>query len=85
MSDKNLEQWINIKFCVKIVKGASETALLPYGEYAVKKVNVLNGMGSSRKGKKMCKMTQEVGIQKCKGQMQMWTEYGEPWYAQIKD
>jgi hypothetical protein len=23
----------------------------------------------------MCKMTQEVGSQKCKGQMQMWTEY----------
>ena len=25
MSDKNLEQWINIKFCVKIDKSASET------------------------------------------------------------
>jgi len=40
MSDKNLEQRINIKFCVKIGKSASETlALLPvaYGEYAMKK------------------------------------------------
>jgi hypothetical protein len=29
-------------------------------------------------------MTQEVGSQKHKGQMQMWTEY-EPWCAQIED
>jgi len=34
MSDKNLEQRINIKFCVKIGKSASETAILTvaYGE-----------------------------------------------------
>jgi hypothetical protein len=31
-----------------------------------------------------CKMTQEVGKQKRKGQLQMWTEY-EPWCAQIED
>jgi len=40
MSDKNLEQWINIKFCVKIGKSASETLALltvAYGEYAMKK------------------------------------------------
>jgi len=43
MSDKNLEQQINIKFCVKIGKSASETlALLTvvYGEYAMKKLRV---------------------------------------------
>jgi hypothetical protein len=43
ISDKNLEQWINIKFCVKIGKSASETlALLTvvYGEYAIKKSSV---------------------------------------------
>jgi hypothetical protein len=43
MSDKNLEQRINIKFCVKISKNASETlALLTlnYGEYAMKKSSV---------------------------------------------
>jgi hypothetical protein len=42
-SDKNLEQRINIKFCVKIGKSASETlALLTvvYGEYAAKKSSV---------------------------------------------
>jgi hypothetical protein len=39
---------------------------------------LLNGIGGSSKGKKMGKMTQEVGRQKCKGQVQMWTMY-EPW------
>jgi len=40
MTDKNLEQRINIKFCVKIGKSASETlALLTLanGEYATNK------------------------------------------------
>jgi hypothetical protein len=40
MSDKNLEQRINIKFCVKIGKSANGTLALltvPYGEYAMKK------------------------------------------------
>ena len=43
MSDKNLEQRINIKFCVKIGKSASETLALltvAYGEYAMKKSSV---------------------------------------------
>jgi hypothetical protein len=38
MCDKNLEQRINIKFCVKIGKSASETLALltvAYGEYAM--------------------------------------------------
>jgi hypothetical protein len=43
MSDKNLEQQINIKFCVKIGKSASETLALltvAYDEYAMKKSSV---------------------------------------------
>jgi len=43
MSDKNLEQRINIKVCVKIGTSASETlALLTvvYGEYIKKKSSV---------------------------------------------
>jgi hypothetical protein len=43
MSDKNLEQSINIKFCVKIGKSASETLAiltLAYGEYTMKKSSV---------------------------------------------
>jgi len=44
MDDKNLEQRINIKFCVKISKGASETLVLltvACGEYDMKKLSVL--------------------------------------------
>jgi hypothetical protein len=40
MSDMNLEQRINIKFCVKIDENASEMVALltmAYGEYAMKK------------------------------------------------
>jgi hypothetical protein len=40
MSDKNLEQQINIKFCVKIGKSASEMLAIlisSCGEYALKK------------------------------------------------
>ena len=84
MSDKNPEQQINIKFCVKIGKSASETlALLTLanGEYTMKKSSVFE---QHRKGEKMCKTNQEVGSQKRKGQMQMWTEY-ETWCAQIDD
>jgi hypothetical protein len=43
MSDKNLEQRINIKFCVKIGKSAVETLALfivAYGEYAMNKSSV---------------------------------------------
>jgi hypothetical protein len=42
MSDKNLDQGINIKFCVKIGKRGSETLALltvAYGEYAMKKMS----------------------------------------------
>jgi len=43
MSDKSLEQRINITFCVKISKSASETLALltvAYGEYTMKKLSV---------------------------------------------
>ena len=74
MSDRNLEQRINIKFCVKIGKSASET-LAPltvgYGEHAIKKYS---GISGSKRGEKMCTMTPEVGSQKRNGQMEMWTE-----------
>jgi hypothetical protein len=43
MSDKNLEQRINSKFCVEIGKTASKTSALltlAYDEYAMKKSSV---------------------------------------------
>jgi hypothetical protein len=42
---------------------------LAYGEDTMKKLNVFNGIDGSRKGQKMCKMTQEVGSQKCEEQI----------------
>jgi len=88
MSDKNLEHRINVKLCVKIGKSASETLALltvAYGERAMKKSSVFEWHKRFKEGReKICKTTQEVDSQKCKGQMQMWTEY-EPWCAQIED
>jgi hypothetical protein len=43
ISDKNLEQQINVKFCVKIGKSATEILApltLGYGEYTRKKLSV---------------------------------------------
>jgi hypothetical protein len=52
MSDKDLEQWVNIKFCMKIGKNTGETLTLltlAYGKCTMKTL-FLNGIGSSRKG-----------------------------------
>jgi len=54
MSDKNLEQRINIKFCVKIDKSASETLALltvAYGEYAAKKLSVFEWQRRFKEGR----------------------------------
>jgi hypothetical protein len=78
--NNNLEQRINSKFCVMIGNSASETSALltsAYGEYTMKKSSVLNEIGGSKEGKKMCKRTQVVGSQKLKGEMQIWTEYDD--------
>jgi hypothetical protein len=70
MSDKNLEQRINIKFCVKIDKSASETlALLTvvYGEYAMKKPSVFEWHRRFKVGREDVQDDPEVGSQKHKG------------------
>ena len=54
MSDKNMDQQINIKFRVKIGKSASDTlALLTvvYGEYAMKKLSVFEWHRRFKKGR----------------------------------
>jgi hypothetical protein len=81
ISDKNLEQRINIKFCVKIGNIASEMLALltvAYGEYAMM---ILNGTGSSGKGKDV-QDDRRYGQPKTQ-MLQMWTEY-EPWCVHIK-
>jgi DNA-binding NarL/FixJ family response regulator len=53
-SDKNLEQRIKIKFCLKIDKSASETLALltvAYGEYAMKKSSVFEWHRRSKEGR----------------------------------
>jgi hypothetical protein len=76
MSDENLEQQINVTFCVKIGKNASESSVLltlARGEYSVKNLGAQNDKGGSRKGGKVCRMTQEVGSQNAKDRC----EYGQ--------
>jgi hypothetical protein len=53
MSDKNLEESISIKFCVKIGKSASETlALLTVAyEYAMKKSSVFEWHRQLKEGR----------------------------------
>lgn len=73
MDEMNLEQWINIKFCLKIGKSSSEMLAelkVTYREHAIKKM-FLSGAGSSKKGNKMCTATQEVGSLKHKEYMLM--------------
>jgi len=46
--DKNLEQWINIRFCVNIGRSACEMLALltvAYGEYAMKKSSIVEWHG----------------------------------------
>jgi late competence protein required for DNA uptake (superfamily II DNA/RNA helicase) len=52
VTDKNLEQQIYIKFCMKIGKSASEIALLTlaYGEYALQKLSVFEWHGRFKEG-----------------------------------
>jgi hypothetical protein len=61
MSDKHLEQRINIKFCVEIVKSARQTlAILTVVcvEYAAKKLS-LSEWHRLQGRMKLCKMTQK--------------------------
>jgi hypothetical protein len=78
MSDKNLEQWINLKFCMKAGKSASETLALltlAYDKCTMKKLSVFDWhrqfkdvleyvLDDSRSGQPTNR----------KGRMQMWTE-----------
>jgi hypothetical protein len=81
MSDKNLEQRINITFWMKTGKSVRETLALltlAYGEYAMKKSIGFESYRWSKEGREAVQGDLRSGQQKCKGQMQMWTEY-EPW------
>jgi hypothetical protein len=69
MSDKNLEQRINIKFGAKTGKSDSETLAIltvAYGEEVMKKWSVFNDTEVSRKGKNIFKTTKEVSSKNAK-------------------
>jgi hypothetical protein len=87
MSDKNLEQQMNTKFCVKISKSANETLALltvAYGEYAMKKSSASEWHRCFKEGLEDVQDDPRSGQPNRKGQLQMWTEY-ELWCAQIED
>jgi reverse gyrase len=55
VSEKNLEQRINIKFCLKIGKSVSGTLVLltvAYGEYSIKKSSVFEWHRRLKEGRK---------------------------------
>jgi hypothetical protein len=86
VSDKNLEQRINIKFCENISRSVSEMLAmltLAYSKYGKKISSVFEWNRLFKKGEKMCQVTREVGSQK-RVRIQIWTKY-ELWYAQIED
>ena len=69
MSDKNLEQRTNIKFCVKIGKGASETLPLltvAYGELSMKKSSVFEWHRRFKEGREDVQDDQRSGQPKTK-------------------
>ena len=71
MSDKNLEQRINTKFCVKIGKGASEKLALltvAYDEYVMKKSSVFEWHRRFKEGRENVQDDPTIGPQ-------MWTEF----------
>jgi hypothetical protein len=77
MNDGNLEQWINITFCVKIGNSASETlALLPYVECVMKKSRGLEWQRHFKEGQEDVQNDPEVGSQKRKVQMHVCTKHG---------
>jgi len=74
MSDKNLEQRIDIKFCVKIGKSTTETSALltvAYGEYAMRKTGV-SEWHRRFKEERDVQDDPRSGQPKRKGQMKMW-------------
>jgi late competence protein required for DNA uptake (superfamily II DNA/RNA helicase) len=87
MNDKNLEQRIKIKFCVKIGRSGSETLpllTLVYGEYAVKKFSVFRWHGQFKEGQEDVQddlRSRQPKVQKTDA---IWTEY-KPWCTQIED
>jgi hypothetical protein len=87
MGDKNLEQWINIKFCVKIGKSAREMSApltVAYGEYAMKKPSVFEWHRWFKEGREDVQDNPRSGqpkTQRTDANMELY----KLWCAQIED
>jgi hypothetical protein len=67
MSDENLEQRINIKFCVNTGKSYNETLALlieAYGDYAIKKSSVFEWHRRFKEGREDVQDDPRMGSQK---------------------
>jgi hypothetical protein len=87
MSDKNLEQQINIKFWVKIGKSACETLAmltLAYGEYATKELSVFEWHRQFKGGREDEQDDPRSGQPQAQRTDANVGEY-EPWCTQIED
>ena len=81
MSERNLERRINIKFCVKIGKNASEIA---YGEQVMKKSSVFEWHRRFKEGREGVHDNARSGQPKTQRTDKMWRVY-KPWCVQIED
>jgi hypothetical protein len=74
MSDRLLEQRINIKFCAKLGKSASETLQMlteAYGADAMNKSSVFECHESFEEGREDVKATKELDVRKLTEQMKI--------------
>jgi hypothetical protein len=79
MGDRLLEQRINIKFCAKLNKSASETLQMlieAYGADAMKKSSVSEWHKRFKEGREDVKDAKELDVRKLSGQMKMWKKCG---------
>jgi hypothetical protein len=84
MSNRLLEQCINIKLCTKLGKSTCETLQMlteAYGADAMRKLSISEWHIRFKKGQKMMK---ELDIQKITGQIKMWKKC-ENWFVQTDD
>lgn len=88
MTERNLEQEINIKFCVKTGKSANEMLTLlkmAYDKHAMKKLCVFVwDRGVERRVRRCTQQGKKVGSEKHKEQRQIWTEC-ESWCTQLEN
>lgn len=72
MYEGNLEQRINIKFCVKIDESAVEILIITYGEHSTRKQIFLSAISGLRVVKTVYRTMQEMGRKNLKEVCKCW-------------